>query len=133
MAKRNDPIGEVECPYKGCSEMCRVFKFKPRTEGRKSVFTGKLYADCPVHGRIGNDGNPATQEHYLEKATIWGANRPAAKPEIPAGNPKNSGASNALAASPKNPQLSPGPRPDLNPKPQPLPPSKNHWKELLKW
>lgn len=115
MPKRNDPIGEVECPYKGCVEVCKVFKFRPRTEGRRSVFTGKLYADCPVHGRIGNDGNPATQEHYLEKAKIWGANRPAERPGNSAGNPKNSDASNAPEPAPRNPQSSAAPRPESNP------------------
>jgi hypothetical protein len=71
MKTRNTPIGEVECPHKGCAETCKVFRFQARTEGRRTVFSGKHYAECPKHGRIGADGNPATTEYILENATIW--------------------------------------------------------------
>jgi hypothetical protein len=62
---KNSPIGTVECPHKSCTQTCQVFKFRPRTEGRTSVFSGKYYAECPDHGRIGSDGNPATSR-YIE-------------------------------------------------------------------
>lgn len=71
---KNSPVGQVRCPYEGCDQVCKVFKFRPRTEGRKTVFSGKHYAECPVHGRVGSDGNPATTEYILTKGTIWGAN-----------------------------------------------------------
>jgi len=62
---KNSPIGEVECPHKGCTRTCKVYQFRQRTEGRTSVFSGKYYAECPDHGRIGSDGNPATSR-YIE-------------------------------------------------------------------
>lgn len=62
---KNSPIGDVECPVKGCVRICQAYKFRPRTEGRTSVFSGKFYAECPDHGRIGSDGNPATSK-YIE-------------------------------------------------------------------
>ena len=99
---KNSPIGEVECPHKGCNQLCKVYSFRPRTEGRKSVFSGKHYAECPVHGRIGSDGNPATTEYILEQGTIWGAKKPAgAGPEKPAKNPGN-GTAKASAPTASN-------------------------------
>ena len=73
MSKRtNTPIGEVVCPHKGCDQVCKVYKFRPRTEGRKTVFSGKHYAECAVHGRIGSDGNPAVTNYILDEGKIWG-------------------------------------------------------------
>jgi len=73
MSKRtNTPIGEVDCPHKGCDQVCKVYKFQPRTEGRKTVFSGKHYAECSVHGRIGSDGNPAVTDYILTEGKIWG-------------------------------------------------------------
>lgn len=83
MAKvRNEPIGEVECPTKGCAELCKVYRFRRRSDDDKFArFAGKLYAECPKHGRIGGDGNAATQEYLLEHAKLWAPNdRPAAAP-----------------------------------------------------
>ena len=89
MTKRakNVSIGTVECPHKGCSRTCQVYRFRPRTEGRTSVFSGKYYAECPDHGRIGSDGNPATSK-YIEQSykpagagpEKSGATAPAPKP-----------------------------------------------------
>jgi len=74
MSKRtNTPIGEVACPHKGCTQLCKVYKFRPRTEGRKTVFSGKHYAECSMHGRIGSDGNPAVTNYILTEGKIWGA------------------------------------------------------------
>lgn len=74
MSKRapNAAIGEVECPHRGCSKICKVFKFRQRTEGRTSVFSGKYYADCPAHGRQGADGNAAITEYILEHGRMFG-------------------------------------------------------------
>lgn len=109
------PIGEVSCPHKGCDERCKVYAFRPRTEGRKSVFTGKKYLVCAVHGRIGADGAQAVTDYILEKGTIWGATRPA--PEKPAENPAartrgtaqkpHSTPERRPASSPKNPEPTP--------------------------
>lgn len=123
---KNSPIGEVQCPYKGCTEArCKVFKFRPRTEGHKSVFSGKHYAECPVHGRIGSDGSAAINNYILEQGTIWGANRPAAAPEPgpekPAKNPPGAPAS-APAPSRKSPAQSQSPKPEL---------TRSSWRPLI--
>lgn len=91
MTKRakNTSIGTVECPHKGCSRTCQVFLFRQRTEGRTSVFSGKKYAECPDHGRIGSDGNAATSR-YIENSfkpagdgpEKPGAAAPAPKPPV---------------------------------------------------
>lgn len=87
MSKRtNTPIGEVACPHKGCDQVCKVFKFRPRTEGRKTVFSGKHYAECTVHGRIGSDGNPAVTDYILSQGNIWGG-APKKAPEKSAAPP----------------------------------------------
>lgn len=75
---KNAPIGEVECPQKGCTTKCQVFRFRQRTDGRQR-FAGKLYCECPVHGRYGADGKQASQEYILENGTIWGASESAEK------------------------------------------------------
>lgn len=72
---RNEPIGEVDCPHRGCELKAKVYKFQARAaaDGGRARFAGKLYADCSVHGRYGADGKPAAQEYLLENATIFGA------------------------------------------------------------
>lgn len=82
---KNEAIGEVECPHRGCSSKATVFRFQARGAG-KARFAGKLYADCPVHGRYGADGKQGAQEYILENATIWGdqaAKPPAATNPVP--------------------------------------------------
>jgi hypothetical protein len=87
----NEPIGEVECMARNCTQVCKVYRF--RSGERGSMFKGKLYADCPTHGRISADGKAATQEYILEHATIWGPDKksvesePAQEPEIPVSKP----------------------------------------------
>jgi len=72
MKARNEPIGDVVCPTKGCDQVAKVFRFRPRgTPDRKTVFSGKLYCECPAHGRIGADGNATINEYLLEHAKIW--------------------------------------------------------------
>lgn len=65
----NKPIGTCECPTKGCSLRCKVFRFRQRNEKRTRL-AGLLYIECPEHGRIGTDGKKATQEYILANATI---------------------------------------------------------------
>jgi len=77
---KNSPVGEVVCPYKGCEHVCQVFRFRPRTE-RRTHFTNKYYAECPDHGRIGSDGNPASTEYILTQGKLWGPKEGAAAPQ----------------------------------------------------
>jgi hypothetical protein len=72
---KNEAIGEVECPQKGCVKKAPVYRFQARGAGR-ARFAGKLYSDCPVHGRYGADAKQGAQEYILENATIWGDNTP---------------------------------------------------------
>lgn len=81
--QKNEVIGEVECPTKGCTKKCEVYRFRQRGTGAIR-FAGKLYADCPVHGRHGADGRAGTQEYILENATIWGAKEKAPVKDVPA-------------------------------------------------
>jgi hypothetical protein len=114
----NEPIGEVVCPTKGCDQMCKVFNFRQRTEGRASVFTGKKYLSCPTHGKIGADGSAAITEYILNEATIWGAS---GKPKEPENTEKK-----ADSPEPPKPEANPHkaesiPQPKPHPKPEPSP------------
>ncbi len=118
---KNDQIGEVECPQKGCAEKCAVFRFRPRGDG-KARFAGKLYADCPVHGRYGADGKPAAQDYILENATIWGdAKKPVNAGPAPVPN-------TPLSAS-EAPALGKPAPVEVNPPPvkEPEPPKSRPW------
>jgi hypothetical protein len=78
---KNEPIGEVDCSHRGCTEKAKVFKFKTRAgDASRTRFAGKLYADCPVHGRSGTDGKQAAQDYILENAKIWGTHQTAPVP-----------------------------------------------------
>lgn len=128
MSKRtNTPIGEVVCPHKGCDQVCKVFKFRPRSESRKTVFTGKHYAECPVHGRIGSDGNPAVTNYILDEGKLWGAKNPGAAQEKSAP---------AQAPAQKTPEPTPRKTPEKSPSQKqaprhmaPEPSSKRRWWE----
>jgi len=126
MKPKNQPIGEVECPHKGCTKVCMVYNFRPRTEGRTSVFSGKKYAECPDHGRIGSDGNPATTEYILTKGKIWGAKEQAgaAGPEKPAKDPDSGTAKGSVPTSPNSSKIrnSPAPKPE---------PTRTTWRPLI--
>lgn len=116
MAK-NEPIGTVECPVKGCTEQCSVFRYRERGDSPKSIanrrLAGKLYARCTRHGRF-DEGGPDMQEYILGNAKMHapgaaGDRQPApAKP--PAKRPTRSPAtpSNGSAAAPAS---SPAKRP----------------------
>lgn len=101
---KNSPIGQVECPHKGCDKQCNVFKFRPRTEGRTSVFSGKFYAECPDHGRIGSDGNPSTSKYIETHYTPAGAGPE--KTATPAPVPKAAVRTSPVASRPaKEPEI----------------------------
>lgn len=73
MSKGNPSIGTCPCPTVWCKETCAVKKFAHRAttdKGRRNA--GKLYIDCPTHGRFGFDGRAGMQEWILEHATIDG-------------------------------------------------------------
>lgn len=69
MAK-NEPIGTVECPVKGCTEECSVFRFRERGADERSIanrrFAGKLYGRCQRHGRFGGDAGDDSMQEYIE-------------------------------------------------------------------
>lgn len=112
---RNEAIGTVECPHKGCTESCPVFRFRERGETEKSVanrrFAGRLYGRCPKHGRFGGDpGERETQEYILNNAKMHSpgdagdrqpapakspAKTPVSKPAAPAKAPASSPATKA--------------------------------------
>lgn len=103
---KNSPIGDVECPVKGCVRICQAYKFRPRTEGRTSVFSGKFYAECPDHGRIGSDGNPATSKyietHYKQSGPAAETPAKISAPAVPA--PVRSAPAPKPAKDPENPK-----------------------------
>ena len=103
MKAKNAPIGEVECPQKGCAETCKVYRFRPRGADRKTVFSGKHYCECPKHGRIGADGNGTINEYILENATLWPATGPTA-----GGSGKNPAPASQATPAPRT-QAAPGP------------------------
>ena len=121
----NTPIGEVECIQKGCSKTCKVYRFRERTPGRKSVFSGRLYLECPDHGRIGTDPKPATQDYILEHAKMYGPGAPAPKPEKSGTAPAPASAT----AIPKGPDSKPAPKPATDPAPAA---SRSFWAPLIK-
>lgn len=102
MKVKNQPVGTVECPHKGCTETCKVYRFRPRGEAsRKTVFTGKHYCECPKHGRLGADGNPTLNEYILCNAKMETPAAPAPKADSPKNRPpaQTPAASGAPASS----------------------------------
>jgi len=131
---KNEKIGEVECPQKGCTAKAAVFRFRQRTAGR-SQFAGKLYCDCPAHGRYGADGKQAAQEYILENATIWGSEKkePANPAPVPA-EPAHAAAKPAAPIPARDPAPMPStPLPSVKPvtPTDPAPTRPNPWKTLL--
>jgi hypothetical protein len=107
VSEKNAPIGTVKCPYTDCTETCNVYRFRKRAGDEKlSRFAGKLYADCPTHGRIGADGKAATQEYLLSNADIptpknGGAGEtPAPHKASPSPSPKKAPANGSQSSSP---------------------------------
>jgi|GEM_PF-2728232 len=130
---KNSPVGEVECPYRDCKHVCKVYKFRPRTE-RRTHFTNKYYAECPDHGRIGSDGNPASTEYILNKGKMWGPKQSAAAPEKHA---EKSAPAHAPASKPKGAPVrtpvrsTPSKTPDRSPAQEPDPKRTRWWDTLI--
>lgn len=120
---KNEQIGEVACPIKNCEKVCAVFRFRQRTEGRNR-FAGKLYCDCPVHGRYGADGKEASQEYILSEGKVWGdAKKPVNPGDVPVV---------PASATPAPPAAIPAPeRPQKSPEPTPVVPAKSPWRPLI--
>lgn len=108
--EKNIQIGEVTCPYKGCTQTAAVFRFRERSDDPKNRrFGGKLYARCPRHGLIhDNDG-------LLDGANIWGpSDKPAAAPApapTPAAVPPQKAPVKPAPASSSSPDTAPAKKP----------------------
>lgn len=123
MSGRNEQLGTVACPFPGCAVVCRLFKYRPREDGRRSAFTGKWYAECTDHGRIDGSSGKSTQEYLCERAEVWGAKKPEGtqpeKPVIQPEKPESKPVATVAAPAPK-PAQRPATKPDQQQK-QPEP------------
>lgn len=119
MSKRNESIGTVECPAKGCTESCAVFRFRERGETPTSVanrrFAGKLYARCPRHGQFGGSAGDDAMQEYIEthakKLTAGGS--PQASTPAPA--PKAAAPARRSPAPPARAPVAVSPAPPAQP------------------
>lgn len=69
---RNPQKGTCPCPVKGCTHEVPVYTFTARSDDEtRRRFAGRLYGDCPRHGRFGADGKEGMTEYFLENATLW--------------------------------------------------------------
>lgn len=121
--ERNRPIGECPCPVRDCTETATVFRFRER--GGYARFAGKLYADCPKHGRFGADGKASAQDYILESANIWGSEKPPAAPAPVEEQRPAPRAPTPPAAAPEKPVKIPAPpaTKPATPAPNPTPPA----------
>ena len=129
---KNPQIGTCPCPFtetdpvtkkeKRCTEAMAVRRFEckaPADALARRRKGGKLYADCPTHGRIGFDGIAGTQEYLLNASTLWDAKKleehdtgakpqpqpePAKPQRSPAPTPAKTSAPSTQAASTQSPQ-----------------------------
>lgn len=127
MTKRNEPIGEVECPAKGCTRVVPVFRFKPRETVRMQRFANKLYCNCPVHGRFGGAPGDDEMQRYIEenarKCHEENAGSEPAKPATPEPEKR--------AESPQKLPATPAVKTPAAPAPSPAPPApKKPWFSL---
>jgi len=127
MAK-NKAIGEVNCPHKGCPKVCNIYRFQGRaTEAKLARFAGKLYADCPDHGRIGADGKQATQDYILNEGKIWG---PSESAQVGGGEKHQAKAPEPAAAAKSPPEQTrqpPAKAPEKAPPKAPLSQPRRRW------
>lgn len=113
----NPSIGTAPCPIAECGQVCQVKKFAHRaTKDLQRRFAGRLYLDCPDHGRIGADGRPGMQEYILTRGTIHGEEPPpapkAAEPTEPKAAPNTPQPRAAAAPNKSNTAPPPaGPKP----------------------
>jgi hypothetical protein len=126
--RKNEPIGTVECPAKGCALLVPVFRFKPRPTEKMQRFANKLYCRCPRHGQFGGAaGDDAMQDYIAEKSTKCEATsagngeaeKPANLQKLPA----------ATSAQPTPPKPAPVPAATAPPVPA-LPAKRSSWFSL---
>jgi hypothetical protein len=100
VSKPNPSIGTCPCPMRDCKRTAEVKKFQHKavTDGRRRK-AGKLYLDCPDHGRVGFDGREAMQEWILENAAIEGLERAPASSSTPASSSSTPSAPKPAPAS----------------------------------
>lgn len=62
------PTGECACPIRNCThEKLPVFKYRSQAaDVSRQRFAGRLYVQCPKHGRVDAD-----QEFILENGKLW--------------------------------------------------------------
>ncbi len=114
--KPNPTIGTVPCPIPKCARSCDVRKFAPRhTRDTGKRRAGKMYFDCPDHGRFGFDARPALQEYILEHGKIEGATREEQRAEV------------QRAAEPIDVKTPPAPAAQPAAAPAPAKPPKQGW------
>lgn len=79
---KNPQIGTCPCPVTDrdpetkrdirCTEVMAVRRFATAaTDDRHRRKGGKLYADCPHHGRFGFDGAAGAQTYLLDNSELW--------------------------------------------------------------
>jgi hypothetical protein len=115
---KNEPVGDCECPIKGCTKSVAVHKYRDASgDPLKRRFAGRLYCICEAHGRVEN------QEFLLEYMTWRNQNAaPVAALQDESRTP---------AQAPVTPAKAPEPSESKTPaKPAPAPvvtPAKPHW------
>jgi hypothetical protein len=138
MTKRNEAIGEIECPNKGCTRTVPIFKYNARPTENMRRFAGKLYCVCPAHGRFGTgNGDTEMQDYLLNEGTIWGANDAGKKPAEPAtpdstktpAIPRQLPAKVPVISDPLYKELpaQPAPKPPAKPATEPAAPAHKSW------
>lgn len=87
MTAKNEAIGKVECPAKGCTLEIPVFRFRPRPAQKMQRFANKLYCRCPKHGQFGGAAGDDDMQAYIEENAIKCEPQPDA-PATPAVQPE---------------------------------------------
>lgn len=76
MAKpKNQPIGELQCPFAGCTEKALIYKYRQRSDDPKMMrFAGRLYCVCPRKHRCED------ADYILDqKGAFWKDGKPPVK------------------------------------------------------
>ena len=127
MTTKREPVGDAECPIKGCAEAVPVFKYEAASgDTKRRRFAGKLYCSCPIHGRVEN------QEYLLEKIT-WRdgkkdtGNASNASPSPETKPPEPTRAAPVKPAPETPPKPAPRPAPKAKPQEQAKEPKRSSW------
>lgn len=119
-------IGECCCPAdEGCDQVLTVYRYARRSD-RPSMFKDKYFASCPTHGRVIDALRPASQEHFLNRGTVWGPDHQSTEPAAPA-LPQKKPVLSRPAPEPAQPAV-PVPAPAEEP-----PPSRQWWQGWNLW